>query len=173
MKPALVLTTLGVLLSTQALANPVVETPMQIVQRRSSYQPIPNQYCKVLRDDAVKALATKFTLRKGAFTDYITGEKGTGCIMEAKGTGAHFRSPSSVVNKLKAAFVGWEENSRYQADGAAGKAIALTRDQALLLLNVEWEPARFAKCPKDKPISGCNLKPTQQLYTIKLQVAMK
>jgi len=170
--PLTFFTALGVFLSTETLANPSVKNSTYVAQR-STYQPIPNQYCQLLRTDAQKALGTSFTLKRGAFTDYLTGEKGTGCIMTAKGTGVKFRSPATVVNKLKAAFIGWEENSQYQADGPTGKATAFTRDSGLLLVNVEWEPAPSAKCRNDIPIGECNLRPAQRLYTIQLQVAMK
>jgi hypothetical protein len=170
--PLTLLTALSVLPSTGTLANPSVKTSTYVAQK-SPYQPIPDEYCRVLRNDAQKALGTTFTLKKGAFTDYLTGERGTGCIMSAKGTGVKFRSPATVVNKLKAAFIGWEENTQYQADGPTGKATAFTRDQGLLLVNVEWEPAPWAKCSRNVPIGECNLRPAQQIYTIKLAVAMK
>lgn len=140
--------------------------------KASSYQPFPKNICETLRDDAAKALNTTFSLKNTSFADPISGGKGMGCTMIATGTGAKFASPTDVVNKLKSTFIGWNEDSRYQADGPTGKAIGLTRDSGLLLVNVEWEPAPSAKCPTDRPISDCNLKPQEQLYTITVQGAM-
>jgi len=44
---------------------------------------------------------------------------------------------------------------------------------ALMLIDVEWLPSPDANCPTDQPISACDLKPEQKLYTIQIQTAMK
>jgi hypothetical protein len=141
--------------------------------KATSYQPFPRKMCETLRNDAAKALNTTFSLKNTSFTNPITGEKGIGCTMNAQGTGAKFVSPENVVNKLKSTFIGWNEDSSYQADGPTGKATGFTRDSGLLLVNVEWEPSPAARCSANRPISDCKLKPEQQLYTINLQGAMK
>ena len=49
----------------------------------------------------------------------------------------------------------------------------MTRDMGLLLISVGWEPSADAQCSSDQPISACELKPEQKLYTILIQAAMK
>lgn len=168
----LLLTALLTTSSTIAIATQPVISVSEL-SKASSYQPFPADICETLRDDAAKALNTTFSLKNSSFSDPISGEKGMGCTMIAKGTGAKFVSPTNVVDKLKSTFIGWNEDSRYQADGPTGKATGFTRDSGLLLVSVELEPAPSAKCPSDRPISDCDLKPEQQLYTIQLQGAMK
>jgi hypothetical protein len=43
----------------------------------------------------------------------------------------------------------------------------------LMLITVGWEPSPEVQCPEDQPISACDLKPEQQLYTVQIQTAMK
>lgn len=157
--------------TTVVLANQSTTSSSQVA-KASPYIPPPIEMCQMLQMDAAKATKANFTLSKALFTDYVTGQKGRGCLMVAKGTGAQFGNPATVINALKTAFIGWDENVRYQADGPTGKATAFMRDSALLLASVEWNPAPSAKCPADRPISDCRLSPQQMLYTIKLQVAM-
>jgi hypothetical protein len=69
--------------------------------------------------------------------------------------------------------LGWEEQPSYQADGPTGSATGLTRDMALMLITVGWEPSPEVQCPADQPISACDIKPEQRLYTVQIQTAMK
>lgn len=172
LKFSLLLTALFTTTSVIAIATKPVISVSEL-SKASSYQPFPSDICETLSDDVAKALNTTFSLKNSSFTDPVSGEKGMGCTMTATGTGAKFASPTNVMDKLKSTFIGWNEDSRYQADGPTGTAKGFTRDSGLLLVNVEWEPAPSAKCPSDRPISDCDLKPEQQLYTIQLQGAMK
>ena len=92
--------------------------------------------------------------------------------MTATGTGADFSDPMAVVDALKWAFVGWQENMQYAAGGPTGAGIGMTRDAGRLIL-AEWTPDPAANCPNDQPISACKLMPEQQLYTVTVQAAMK
>jgi len=69
--------------------------------------------------------------------------------------------------------IGFTEQPAYQADGPTGTATAATRDMALALIRAEWVPAPEVQCPSDQPISECDLKPEQKLYTVQIQAAMK
>jgi hypothetical protein len=88
-------------------------------------------------------------------------------------TGMQFSDPSSVMSNLVNGFQGWEEQINYQAGGPTGLATGMTRDMALLLIDVEWFPSPDANCPTDQPISACNLTPEQKLYTVQVSVAQK
>lgn len=138
-----------------------------------AYMPLPADGCQTLKADAEKALGAAFTLTEAPFLDYLSQEGGNGCQLTASGTGANFSAPMAVVDALKAAFVGWEENTQYAAGGPTGAGIGMTRDAALLLINTEWTPDAAANCPNDQPIAACNLTPEQQLYTVTVQAAMK
>ncbi len=137
------------------------------------YVPVTPEICQTLQRMATEALGVTFTMEASApFTDPITGEMGQGCNLTATGTGRDFSDPSQVTAKLVSAF-GFTEQPAYQANGPTGAATAATRDMALALISAEWTPAPEAKCPTDQPISACDLKPEQKLYTIQIQAAMK
>lgn len=138
-----------------------------------AYVPIPTDVCEILKADAESALGVAFTMSEAPFFDYISQEGGTGCQLTATGDGVDFADPMAVVDALKAAFVGWEEDMQYAAGGPTGMGIGMTRDAALLLILAEWTPDPAANCPDDQPISACELTPEQQLYTVTVQAAMK
>jgi len=138
-----------------------------------AYMPIPTDVCEILKADAENALGVAFTMSEAPFFDYISQEGGTGCQLTATGTGADFSDPMAVVDALKAAFIGWEEEMQYAAGGPTGMGIGMTRDAALLFILAEWTPDPAANCPDDQPIAACELTPEQKLYTVTVQAAMK
>jgi putative hemolysin len=148
----------------------VIEPP---AATSGAYMPIPDEACATLKSDAEAALGVSFTMTEAPFFDYLSQEGGAGCQLLAEGTGADFADPMTVVDALKAAFVGWEEDMQYAAGGPTGMGIGMTRDAALLLILAEWKPDPAANCPDDQPISACELTPEQQLYTVTVQAAMK
>jgi len=138
------------------------------------YVPVTLAICQMLQEMATQAIPATFTLEASApFTDPLTGETGQGCILTAKGTGRDFPDPGQVTAKLVSAFLGFTEQTAYQASGPTGAATAMTRDMGLVLIRAEWVPAPEVQCPSDQPISACDLKPEQKLYTIQIQAAMK
>lgn len=141
--------------------------------KSASYKPLPAQECQQLRNEAAKALKTSFTISTAAFTDPRSQEKGKACVLKAKGTGKNFQSPFDVMQRLRAALVGWQEDLTFAADGPTGKVIGFTRGRTVLMAAAEWEPAAGVKCSNNQPIAACNLKPEQQIYAIVLKAAAK
>jgi hypothetical protein len=107
------------------------------------------------------------------FTDPLSGETGSGCVLTATGTGADFSDPHQVIANLTDAYLGWDEQPAYQASGPTGEATGMTREMGLMLISAEWLPATEAECPTDQPIASCDLKPEEKLYTIQIQAAQK
>ncbi len=139
-----------------------------------TYVPVSQSVCQTIQEQATGAIALNFTMEPSApFTDFSTQETGMGCTLTATGTGATFPDPTKVVSALLGAFAGWSEQTRYQAGGPTGMATGLTRDSALMLVSVGWEPAPGLKCPSDQPIGMCDLKPEQKIYTARIQIAQK
>jgi hypothetical protein len=138
------------------------------------YVPVTPEVCKMLQDMATQAIPTAFTMEaNAAFTAPLTGEAGNSCNLTAHGTGVNFSDPVTPVKQLVSAFQGFTEDPKYLAGGPTGYATAVTRDMALVIIGARWTPAAEANCPSDQPISACNLKPEQKLYTIQIQAAMK
>lgn len=137
------------------------------------YQPVSLEVCQTLQADVTQALGVRFTLIDAPFTDPIGGETGLACTLEANGTGADFGSVPDTVSKLRAALIGWTEDTRFAADGPTGSVVAFTRDSGLLIVTVGWEPDPEANCSPTEPISACPLTPEQQWYIVRLQAAQK
>ena len=142
-------------------------------ESEAAYLPLPADACATLQAAAETALGVSFTLSEAPFFDYLTQEGGSGCQLAAAGTGADYADPMSVVDTLKGAFAGWEEDGSYAAGGPTGMGIGMRQDAALLLIFAEWMPDPSANCPSDQPISACELAPEQQIYTVTVQVATK
>jgi hypothetical protein len=109
------------------------------------------------------------------FEDYLGGGSGEGCLILVGGTGADFKNHHDVFEQLKTMLVniGWTPDMQYDGGGPTGTLGAFRRDAALMLVMVGWEPSADADCPKDQPIMACSLTPEQQIYTIKLSIAMQ
>jgi hypothetical protein len=139
-----------------------------------SYGPVSLEVCQTLQEMATQSLSLTFSLEASApFTDPLTGETGLGCTLTAMATGMFFSDPGSVTSNLVNGFLGWEEQTAYQADGPTGSSTAMTRDMALMLILAEWMPSPEVQCPTDRPISECDLKPEQKLYTVQIRAAQK
>lgn len=105
-------------------------------------------------------------------TDPATGTTAPGCHILVEGTGADFPSFVTVAQALgsELAAAGWEEDLSYLADGPTGTATAFRKEGALALVKVGWRPSPDAGCPAEQPIVACKLSPSQQLFTITVEV---
>lgn len=138
------------------------------------YVPVTPEVCAMIQEMATQAVGATFTMEASApFTNPKTGEAGQGCTLTATGTGVDFADPFSVMTSLINGMLGWTEDITYQASGPTGGAAAMTRDMALMVIDVGWMPSAEVQCPADQPISACDLKPEQKVYTIRVQTAMK
>lgn len=140
-----------------------------------SYRPIEADECAALRKDLAATLGVEVRQGSAPFEDYAVGGRGTCCLLQATGTGLDFASDLAVTSNLQFLFEdqGWALDVRYTADGPTGTAFGLRKDNRLALVAVMWTPSADANCPDDQPISSCNLKPEQKLYTITTRVAQK
>lgn len=139
----------------------------------SMYEPVSKSICDTIGGVAVDALETNFEQSPSApFTDPISGETGDGCLLSGGMTGTSaFASAGAIVDKLVQQ-IGFTEQPAYRADGPTGAFAGATRDAALMLIDVKWQPVESVKCPADQPIANCNLTPEQKLYIITINTAM-
>lgn len=156
-------------ISSPTLAQLVAQT------QASRYQPLPPAACNQLAQAMTNALKVRVRMTRGSFVDYINREQGIGCQLIATGDGRNFNQLSDIVRNLSdlLAKQGWSEVSDYTADGPTEVARGFRQGNSLAVFNVEWEPAPGASCPPNEPISGCQLKPEQQIYRIRLNAATK
>jgi hypothetical protein len=158
--------------ATEAL--PLAPTEAATEANGNPYVPVTEEVCLTIKESAEAAVGVTFTMEPvSGFMDPITGETGDGCTLTAQSTGAQFSDPYAALDPLVKGMVGWEEDASQQAGGPTGAATALRRDMGLMLISVSWDPAPEVQCPADQPISACDVKPEQQIYTIQIQTAMK
>jgi hypothetical protein len=65
---------------------------------------------------------------------------------------------------------GWTEDEAAIADGPTGTATSYFKDTTVAAVNVSWEPSDEADCPADQPISDCDIEPSQQNFTISIEL---
>jgi hypothetical protein len=124
-----------------------------------------------LRKATAETLAVDVTASEEPFQDHA-GSSGSGCLLTATGTGEHFGSFLDTAAKLNTMFtnLGWIEDQAYLADGPTGTATAHRKDSMLAMVAAGWSPAPDVECPQDQPISGCEVPPTKQLFTITVRI---
>lgn len=122
-----------------------------------------------------KVLNVGVTMKRVPFQDFINQGRGTSCQLTVTGNGRKFKDVDQVLRKTSAMLTqqGWKNAPNYVADGPTGVARGFRKGNNLAVLNIEWEPSGDANCPKDQPISDCELSPEQQLYRITLDAVRR
>jgi hypothetical protein len=102
----------------------------------------------------------------------FTKQEGTACTLVATGTGEDFGNFVDVAQTIRELFEaeGWTEDESTLADGPTGTAVNYFKETTVAAVNVGWEPADDADCPDDQPISDCELEPSQQNFTITIDL---
>ncbi len=102
----------------------------------------------------------------------LTKQDGTACTLVAIGTGEDFGNFVDVAQSIRGVFEaeGWTEDEAAIADGPTGTATSYFKDTTVAAVNVNWEPADEANCPTDQPISECDIEPSQQNFTISIEL---
>ncbi|MCX7683237.1 MAG: hypothetical protein N2508_14935 [Anaerolineae bacterium] len=126
--------------------------------------------CQETRLIAEGALGRRATVAEVPFQDPIAGRSVNACQATMTGTGADFRSPDEIVQKLRTALAsrGWREDTGYTADGPTSTGTGMVSGGRLCLLTAGGKPSDDHPCPADRPILECDVAPEQQLYTITL-----
>lgn len=138
-----------------------------------SYQPLAMAECGKMRQEMNKVLKVVVLGNIGPFNDIHTGEKGTGCLLLATGTGQNFQSINQVSKDLGIMLTeqGWQADNNYAADSPTGKQRGFRKGNKLALLKVETNPSADVKCPENQPISACQVAPEKMAYEISLNIA--
>jgi hypothetical protein len=102
----------------------------------------------------------------------LTKQEGSACTLVATGTGEDFDNFVTVAQTIAGVFEaeGWTEDESAIADGPTGTATSYFKDTTVAAVSVNWEPSDDADCPDDQPISDCELEPSQQLFTISIEL---
>jgi putative hemolysin len=139
-------------------------------------QPLPVEVCNGEAQAMAHTLnITEVTQSNVPLADPSNGKSGTGCQSLATGTGAQYQSPDAVNKELGSMLVseGWKEDPMLAAGGPTGIGSGYRKDNQLCLTSARWQPDASANCPNDQPISACEVKPEQQIYTITLNCGVE
>jgi hypothetical protein len=102
----------------------------------------------------------------------LTKQEGTACTLVAIGTGEDFGNFGDVAQTIREVFEaeGWTEDEAAIADGPTGTATSYFKNTTVAAVNVSWEPSDTANCPDDQPIGDCDVEPSQQNFTISIEL---
>jgi hypothetical protein len=128
--------------------------------------------CEAIHTAVAERLGVEFQMTEMSFDSEIAGRQGTACTLTAMGTGEDFGNFLDVAQALRDVLEaeGWSENQAYLADGPTGTAFGYEKDGQFAMGHVDWTPSEDAECPDDQPISACELEPSQQIFTVMLQL---
>ncbi len=154
-------------------AYPPVTPPETPEAAGYELQPLSSESCAELAQAMTEALGAKVTQSEAAFNDAVTGHAGTGCQVTATGTGEQFKSPQAAADTLAGVLTsrGWTLDPQLAAGGPTGTGSGFRKGNQICLAGAIWVPDAAANCPKDQPISACQVAPAQQLYTVTLNCA--
>ena len=87
-----------------------------------------------------------------------------------KDTGVKFNSPDEALKLLDGMLKdeSWVEDPKLAAGGPTGMGMGYRKDNQICLASAGWQPDASANCPSDQPISNCQVKLEQQIYTVTL-----
>lgn len=102
----------------------------------------------------------------------LVKQEGTACTLVATGTGEDFGNFVDVAQSIREVFEaeGWTEDEAAIADGPTGTATSYFKDTTVAAVRVNWEPSDEVDCPTDQPISECDIEPSQQNFTISIEL---
>jgi hypothetical protein len=128
--------------------------------------------CEAIQTAVAERLGVEFQMAEMPFNSEIASRQGTACALTALGTGEDFGNFLDVAQTLRDVLEaeGWSENQAYLADGPTGTAFGYEKDGQFAIGHVDWMPSEDAECPDDQPISACELEPSQQIFTVMLQL---
>jgi Tol biopolymer transport system component/putative hemolysin len=142
----------------------------------ATIQPLPTEVCNGQAQAMSHTLYDLVpTQSDELLEDPIRNAKGTGCQATITGTGVQFESPQAVVSALGSMLAeqGWTADPMFVADGPTGTAAGHRKGDQICLAAAMWEPDESANCPRDQPISACEVKPEQQNYTVTLNCGVE
>ncbi len=142
----------------------------------ATIQPLSMEVC----DGEAQAMAhyldvVEVTQSEEPLNDIVTGDSGTGCMSTVKDTGVKFESPDAALKLLDGMLKdkGWTEDPQLASGGPTGIGAGYRKGDQICLAAAGWQPDLSANCPKDQPVSTCQVKPEQQIYTVTLSYGVE
>jgi putative hemolysin len=142
----------------------------------ASIQPLPVEICNGQAQAMTHALAVmSATQSEAPISDPVTGTSGTGCQATVTGTGEQFVSPDAVVKTLGSMLEdeGWTADPMLAAGGPNAIDQGYRKGDQICWAGAGWQPDDSANCPKDQPVSACQVTPAQKAYTVTLNCGVE
>lgn len=163
----LIVSLIGVLGACQPIQVPAATgTPEAAATPAATTDAMPIESVDAAQCDALQAALSK------QLGHELTKQQGAACTLVATGTGQDFGSFVDVAQTIRDVFAaeGWQEDESALADGPTGTATRYFKDTTVAAVSVGWKPAAEANCPTDQPISACDIAPSQQNFTISIEL---
>jgi hypothetical protein len=135
-------------------------------------QPLDQAECEGMQAAVAAALDVEWRVEVTGFPSDLANRRVSACTISATGTGVEFSNFVDVAQRLREILMveGWNENQAYLADAPTGTASGFEKEGQLALVSVFWEPTAEAACPDDEPINSCDVEPSQQLFTVIIEL---
>jgi putative hemolysin len=142
----------------------------------ATIQPLTMEVCDGQAQAMAHALdVLEVTQSEAPLSNPVTGASGTGCEAMVTGTGEQFKSPDAVVKTLDSMLEdqGWTQDPMLAAGGPNAIDLGYRKGDQICWAGAGWRPDASANCPKDQPVSDCQVTPQQQMYTITLNCGVE
>ena len=142
----------------------------------TTIQPLSMEVCNGQAQAMAHALdVLEVTQAESPLNDPVIGATGMGCEATVAGTGEQFTSPDEVVNALGRMLEGqgWTQAPMLAAGGPTGIGQGYRKADQICMVTAQWWPDDSANCPKDQPVSACEVTPDQQIYTVTLNCGVE
>jgi hypothetical protein len=154
----------------------ISSTPTESTAAGSTIQPLVIEVCNGQAQAMSHTLNDLIpTQSEEPLNDPVTNATGIGCQATITGTGVQFESPSAAVDALSGMLQdqGWTADPMLVAGGPTGTSVGYRKGDQICWASALWEPDDSANCPQDQPISACQVKPEQQIYTVTLNCGVE
>jgi len=165
-------TTIGPMATVTATAQ-ALEAKATGVAAPIVVMPLDPTECEAIHTAIVQRLGVAMEVTEKDFASDIANRQGTACTISATGTGKDFGNFVDTAQAIREALTkeGWTENPAYAADGPTGTASGYEKENKIALAHVDWQPSAAVQCPADQPIAACDVEPSQQNFTVVIQLA--
>jgi len=135
--------------------------------------PLDPTECENIHQAIAKRLGVTMEVAVKDFASNLTNRQGTACTISATGTGKDFNNFVDTAQAIREVLLSesWKENQAYIVDGPTGTVAGFEKENKMALVHVNWQPSPEANCPAGQPVSACDVRPSQQDFSVVIELA--
>ena len=136
-------------------------------------KPIPAAECQKFASQAQDAIGFPMKASEDDFTDLTDGSDGRSCHISGSASDQTYGAPAEPVAKLAKLFGDWKGDPARDADGPGGSEKGYVAGNRIATIQVNWEPGPGVVCSDKQPLSACNIRPQQKLWSAVIDIVEK